>query len=750
VAPYTYLWSNGQTDATISGLAAGTYTVTVTDANLCTDTESVTITQPAAAVLAAINDSTNVLCYGGLTGSATASASGGVAPYTYLWSNGQTDATISGLAAGTYTVTVTDANLCTDTESVTITQPENAFNITLTEKTDLLCYGDASGTINISVSGGTPTYTYNWSNGATTQDISELTAGTYKVIVTDANGCVDSLEVEIGQTASPLIVSLNYRDIIGCYGAATGYIDIDVTGGTPGYTYNWSNGATTQDIGSLTAGIYKVIVTDANGCVDSLEVEITQPASELIVSLINKVDNICYGDASGAINIQVLGGTRSYSFSWNNGATSQNISGLTAGIYTVTVTDEFGCIKTLDVEIEQPASPLTITINSKDTVNCYGEATGSVNIDVTGGTAAYSYLWSNGATSQDISNLIAGTYKVIVTDANGCVDSLEIEIGQPATPFTIEITEIISAECGIQNSGSATVSIVSEGSGNYSYLWDNGSTTSTASLSAGNHSVTVTDLASGCSDNITVVIPEEDTEAPVIICPMDIDTIITSEICEVELLIPIPQVNDNCTIDTVYNSFNNTNDASGIYPVGTTVVVWIVKDMAGNADTCEQLIVVKSIPLAVNDNITLLERTSIKVDPLENDIDCDNNIDPSAFTIIEQPEKGTVSEIDSTDGTFVYTPNAGFSGVDSILYRICDLDELCSEAWIYIVAVNNPPVAVNDNFEVENCDDNSITFNVMANDSDPDGDELTGPTIISNVASGNTHSKCKWYNYLQT
>jgi len=261
VSPYTYAWSTGATTQNISGRTAGTYTVTVTDAIGCTKTTAVTITQPATIVLS--TSVVNVQCNGGSTGSVTLTVSGGQSPYSYAWSSGATTQNISNRAAGTYTVTVTDANGCTKTTSATITQP-SVLALTRTA-VNVLCFGGATGSIDLTVTGGTTPYSYAWSNSATTQDISGLSAATYTVTVTDANGCTKTTSATITQPSTGLKLATTKVNVL-CNGAATGSIDLSLEGGTMPYAYSWSNGATTQDISNLAAGIYTVTVTDANSC----------------------------------------------------------------------------------------------------------------------------------------------------------------------------------------------------------------------------------------------------------------------------------------------------------------------------------------------------------------------------------------------------------------------------------------------------------------------------------------------------
>lgn len=262
---FTYAWSNGATTQDLSGLAAGTYTVTVTDpTTTCFQTLSVSLTQPVV-LAAAATVGTNVLCFGGTTGTATASATGGTTPYTFAWSNSQSGANATGLAAGSYTVTVTDANGCSATASVTITQPVAALAATETHL-NVLCFGGSTGSIDLSVTGGTSGYTYLWSNNATTQDLTGIGAGTYTVTVTDANGCSTTASIAVGQPTSSLTVAPSNSGNV-CAAGSTASLNANATGGTPTYTYLWTPGnLTTQNVNNVGAGSYNVTVTDANGC----------------------------------------------------------------------------------------------------------------------------------------------------------------------------------------------------------------------------------------------------------------------------------------------------------------------------------------------------------------------------------------------------------------------------------------------------------------------------------------------------
>ena len=321
--------------------------------------------------------------------------------------------------------------------------------------------------------------------------------------------------------------------------------------------------------------------------------------------------------------------------------------------------------------------------------------------------------------------------------SNGTCSSLS----RTAVTLTIDeapdvtVTQLTSAECGFED-GVAKVS-VTNGEGVYDYLWDNGNTDATVyNLSGGTHTVTVT-FENGCSTTASINISEFDTSAPTVSCPADIDTTVAIGNCQIELDIPAPTVKDNCATGLIaINDFNDTKDASGIYLAGTTVVTWTATDNSGNSATCEQIVTVKSQPIANDDLVEIHEIASQLISPLLNDTDCDNNIDSSSFEITTEPQNGIISELNTQEGTFAYTPAEGFMGTDSIQYKICDGDNLCDEAWIIIdVSIdNNPPVAMNDTIVAGDC--KATIFDVLLNDTDPDGDELTMPVIISDVNVG--------------
>lgn len=504
VAPYTYAWSGGQTTATVNNLAAGTYTLTVTDANGCEAIDSFAVAEPTA--ITVVMSGTDASCNGGSDGSATATVTGGTAPYSYFWNVSQTTATANGLSAGTYTVLITDANGCTANGSYTVGEPTP---IVATDSiTNVSCFGAADGEITVNLSGGTPPFDVTWSNGptataTTTTTNSGLTAGNYTLSATDANGCPFTASYTVTEPDS--ITLTGTATDADCFGAATGSVDLTVTGGTMPYTYSWSPGsAATQDLTGVAADTYTVVVTDANGCTATWSATVGEPDSLDIQASVDSVS--CNGGNDGAIFLSVTGGTPGYTYTWNDGATTANRTGLTAGAYTVTVEDANGCQTIPTFTVGEPDA-ITTGIVSND-VDCFGAATGDIDLTVTGGTAPYTFLWSNFATTEDIGGLTAGLYTVIVTDANGCQTTDTVTISQnPELEIAGTTTNIT---CFGFNDGTATV-VVTGGVSPYTYSWSNGDVTDTAdSLAPGQVSVTVTDDV-GCTATESYIITQPDS-----------------------------------------------------------------------------------------------------------------------------------------------------------------------------------------------------------------------------------------------
>jgi hypothetical protein len=288
--------------------------------------------------------------------------------------------------------------------------------------TPVSCFAGSNGAIDITPTGGVPPYTYLWApGGATTQDLSGATAGLHSVTVKDVNNRTVSGSWTITQPTALALSQTHVNEL--CNGGSTGSIDLTVTGGTGTYTYLWApGGATTQDLAGLAAGDYSVTVTDGNGCTASLgPISITQSAPFVLSS--THVNVLCNGGSTGSIDLTVTGGTGTYTYLWSpGGATTQDLAGLAAGDYTVTVTDGNGCSASLGpISVTQPAA---LALGESHTTTCLGSPDGSITLTVSGGTASYTYLWSNGATTQNLTGLVAGSYSVTVTDAHNCTASL--------------------------------------------------------------------------------------------------------------------------------------------------------------------------------------------------------------------------------------------------------------------------------------------------------------------------------------
>jgi len=488
VGPYTYNWSNGATGPIITGLTAGSYLVTATDSHGCSVVEGYTITQPPAIVIQIMQPTQN-LCFGDSTADLTSTVTGGVPPYTAIWSNGTTGLNNPNLLAGTYTISVTDANGCTSTNSATITDPTQlTVTVSTTDETGV---GANNGTATATAGGGTPVYGYLWSNGATTSTITGLPPGTYCVTITDMNGCTASGCGQVDAFGCTLNVMLGL-DLTICEGD-TSILTPVVTGASGSVTYLWTDGSTGGSLQVSQGGEYCVTVTDAAGCQDVDCLVIT----EIIIPPLTcpVMNESAPGANDGAINCD---GTAFVSYAWSNGAATSSISGLSPGEYCVTVTDNNGCTRAQCFNVQPGNCQMSVTADQMD-VGCNGDSTGSITLTVTGATNPVTYTWSNGGTNATIGNLAAGSYSVTVADAAGCIENQAFIITEPP-PITITVDSIAP----VQDFPTGLIWItVSGGIPPYSYQWIDpvGGNFNTEDLNnlfvIGYYSVTVTDAA-GC------------------------------------------------------------------------------------------------------------------------------------------------------------------------------------------------------------------------------------------------------------
>ena len=497
-APFSYIWSTGDTTQNIFGLFPGSYSLVVTDANGCNGGDSAQVSQPLAPLSGIINP-VNILCNGDSTGSATLNVGGGRLPYQYLWSTGDTLASANNLPAGTYSVLVTDSGACILADTVVLTEPA-ALNLSFSNQ-NVFCFGDSSGIGSAIVTGGTGGYDYLWSTGDTLDTVTGLVAGSYFLAVMDSNGCSISDSINLTEPQE-LISSVTWVDVL-CFGLNTGSVDLSISGGVVPYNYLWSNGAISEDLTGVAAGQYSAIVTDSNGCTVNDTATLIQPAQALFIN--PQVDSVvCFGENNGSIFLLTSGGSAPYSYSWAAGDTTQGIDSLFAGAYAVTLTDSQGCQLIDTIQVDEP-NPLAITFLTQN-VSCNGLGNGAIDLSVAGGTQPWTYNWSTGDTTQDITGLNPGVYSVIVIDSNGCSITDSITVIQPAplgnTLFPVHVL------CYGQNTG-GVFQTVQGGSSPYTFLWSNGATTSgLTGVTAGTYSVTVTD-AMGCTfvDSATISQP---------------------------------------------------------------------------------------------------------------------------------------------------------------------------------------------------------------------------------------------------
>ena len=529
VAPYSYSWNTSpiQTTSTISSLIAGSYTVTVTDGNGCQNNSTTNITQPSASLGASIGSQTNVLCFGNNTGSATINVSGGTAPFQYKLDAGsyQSSATFSSLTAGSYNITIKDANNCTTSQNVTISQPSAALSASIGSQTNVLCFGNNTGSVTINVSGGTAPYQYKLDAGSyqSSATFSSLTAGSYIVTIKDANNCTTSQNVTISQPSAALNASIGSQTNVLCFGNNTGSVTLNVSGGTAPYQYKLDAGSyqSSATFSSLTAGSYIVTIKDANNCTTTQNLSISQPSAALSATIGSQTNILCLGSSSGSVTINASGGTSPYLYKLGSGAyqSSPTFSGLAANSYVITIKDTNNCTTTQNVTISQPLSPISSSLVSQTNVLCYGSNTGSIDISASGGTSPYSYVWTkNGAAfapiTQDLSNLVAATYAVVISDANNCTTNRSVVISQPSILQNV-ITSKTEIACYGNTNGAVNITI-SGGVSPYGYLWTkqgssfNSTNEDLSSLSPGTYYLKVTDN-NNCNLFDTVVFIEPAT-----------------------------------------------------------------------------------------------------------------------------------------------------------------------------------------------------------------------------------------------
>ncbi len=513
-APYSFSWSNGLNTEDLNNLKAGNYTVTVVDANGCKVNATFIITNPAelTASYTSVNNSGNC---GSCNGTATITPQGGTIPYTYLWSDGQSNATATGLCSGMYSCDVKNANGCSTT--IYITVGGIASLIANVHGIPTSCDAACNGSTDLNVAGGISPYTFSWSTAASTKNISNLCAGKYTVTITDAVGCVVQNNVTISQPGNLTIV---LRPNFGCDNSCNAVMTAAVSGGALPYSYLWSNGGTTNAISGLCPNTYSVTVTDANGC--SKVASLTIPTSLSLST--TGITTACASSCSGSASVTASNGLAPYTYKWNDGLaqTTATATNLCASNYKVLVTDANGCFLLGDYTVLN-SNPFT-TNAVVTPLACHGACTAAISLTPSGGSTPYTYAWNDPAkqTTASANNLCAGIYKVTVTDKIGCKSFTTVTVNEVDSLIAGLTGTNFAVSCGGGCTGSGTLT-GSGGSGPYVYSWSTGATIATISnLCVGSYTGKVTDNK-GCVATTVLSINESD---------MNVVPTVTNELCQ--------------------------------------------------------------------------------------------------------------------------------------------------------------------------------------------------------------------------
>lgn len=647
--------------------AAGSYIVVITNTqNGCTSSANATVLQTPA-ITASVSNVIPVSCFGQQNGSATALGGGGNGTLFYAWNTGDNTATASGLSAGTYTVTVTDGEQCTATATATINQPTaltaNAIG------TPQSANGAADGTASVTPSGGTPTYSYIWSTGGTTQSINGLLPGSYTVTVTDANGCTAVSIATVNAYDCTIEADVDANDAT-CFDANNGTAMAVTTNGVAPFSFAWSTGETSASIGNLQPGIYTVVITDAANCPEAVSFTISEPTLLKANATVTNLSGPASGDGSATAN--PTGGVAPYTYSWSNNESTQTITNLDAGFYTVTITDFNGCTAVQTVEVLAGNCGLSSSFIASN-VLCNGESNGTATVIINGGTGPFTYIWSTGSTNQTESNLAVGTYTVIIIDANDCNVEDSVTITEPPA-LTLVLDNVVNTECPSAPNGSATVS-ANGGTGSLSITWSDGQTGPTASnLIAGTYTVEVTD-ANACSVSLPVTIDAVDNEPPVIegdslIAPLGTAGNVTLNAQTLGLT-----VTDNCAVDDITfqpGSFTCTQ-------LGPHTVVVTATDEAGNVTTTSiVVIVVDNLPPSLVCPPSVVRCFGNNVVQYAAPVATDNCLgNGGMFDLVSGLPSGSPFPLGATTVTYTYTDADG--NVGACTFEVTVLTELVIE-----------------------------------------------------------------------
>ncbi len=496
IPPYTYTWNTGSSIDSIKNLISGTYLLTVNDGNLCSKNLSVLVEDIPRPLLAPVKEDAVCNKKNGVI-DAKIVPNTGTAPFSYLWNTGSTASKLMNLDTGIYTVRVTDVNGCFDTFVVAVNFAINP-SLALSAQ-DVVC-SDSNGSISSIMTRGIEPVSYIWNTGATTKDLTNLKAGIYTITAMDAKSCIVIDTIEIKDQPAPKITLAGVSSF--CL-KANGAINTSISKGTTPFVFNWSNGATTQNLANIFPGNYKITVTDANNCRDTASISIADEPNTLSLSL-KKKDLLCFEDLKGEIYCTAKGGQRPYFYKTQFSSLNSDsvLTGLAANTYIVTVEDNKGCLTTQNITLTEPPKIIVSSI-SRVNLLCFNEPKGEISISTSGGVAPYSFAWQStgvNATTSHISQLKAGVHIVKVTDANGCEVLYQDSIIEPSDIKIVDT--VLNPLCNGQSTGSIKLG-VSGATPSYSYTWSNGNTSkNNINLSQGNYRLTITD-ANACIDTFS-------------------------------------------------------------------------------------------------------------------------------------------------------------------------------------------------------------------------------------------------------
>ena len=502
-----FQWNSGETTEDVFNKPPGFYTVNITDGICDLVISNLHINTPASLSVAGVPNSP--ACNGDNSGSVNIFVTGGTSPYAFKWSNGSTAEDLVSANAGNYLCTITDANNCKIVSPVFQLFNPPAMQV-FSIKDDVDCFFGSDGVISISVLGGIQPYSFKWSDGPTVKDRNFLLAGSYKLTITDKNGCSTSTSnINITQP-DPLQVTINSISQTSCLNLANGLIDINVFGGTPPYNYLWNNNFQQEDLMNASKGIYSVTITDSKNCYAGTSDLVVTSADSILITNAYLVNTVCNTLSNGSIAINVAGGNGNYTYQWNNGMNTKNLSGIPSGIYQVTVSDNVGCAVVSKAFNVAEISPVSITLENLEIADCSTNQKGNIDISVNG-KPPFDFNWSNGAQSEDLFNVFNGTYQVTVTDNFGCKAIYpDIVLSGSGDPFFVYLDVLSPVKCPGDQNGKLIVQI-DGGTPPFQYNWSIGKEydleaqiDSITGLPAGLYIVTITDNK-GCVVSDTVL-----------------------------------------------------------------------------------------------------------------------------------------------------------------------------------------------------------------------------------------------------